>query len=696
MLPKDPKGPSGEHEEDEGGWSKVRRKGSRQHNTGGYEEAVTSYFVSNLPNGANKTKIRLAFIQFGRVVDVYIGGKRDRSGSIFAFVRFANVRDAKALELEMNKVKYEHCILRVNIAKYQKQNGNGQSKAASSVPSSNPRHAPPTRTPIKWKGQQAHTYRSYAKVVTGSYHQQNEKEPGIIEIKPATHSKDWEDCVIVGEPISLQHIADLPTLLPLDGNPCGKVYYIGGLNVLLKFTNRVTAKAFYENEHNWNRWFKWLKMGFNDDLPQERLAWVTVFGLPVRFRSAENYERVASRFGKVIQSAIHDWTQYDLSDGYICINTKQNTIINEEIKVIFSNKIYRVGVVEFDRDWKPYDNIPPQTLESDDDEEDDDDANEDNQEEGLEDADEDLDDALKSDNDEHNTNKEEPEDGEIIEDSDDDESPETESVPETLMVVDDLGNQNPELIVEVDSTPIIIDTALLEVNGTNTRPQTPQLTVTKIPTCNTVGTTSKPMTLDGPASIPLPDGDNWPNTQLDQITDQTTGSLLNKRRRYTRPGCSFSLAQSLQPTAYPWENRSTHNPPASAPQFGTFDLNHPAQSTASTDCSKNEESESTVCSKLATVLDSSCSKMTQWSEKLVMVDVKIWIPNELSQGCGESHKIEWLRILKNVQKPDIICLQETRVAGSTSINFKEAWGNNQFDMEFVNPTGRSGIKELEK
>ena len=60
------------------------------------------------------------------------------------------------------------------------------------------------------------------------------------------------------------------------------------------------------------------------------------------------------------------------------------------------------------------------------------------------------------------------------------------------------------------------------------------------------------------------------------------------------------------------------------------------------------------------------------------------------RGCEEPHKIEWLRRLKNTHRPDFIGLQETRVADSTSIKFSEAWGNDEFEMEYVNPTGRSG------
>lgn len=60
------------------------------------------------------------------------------------------------------------------------------------------------------------------------------------------------------------------------------------------------------------------------------------------------------------------------------------------------------------------------------------------------------------------------------------------------------------------------------------------------------------------------------------------------------------------------------------------------------------------------------------------------------RGCGDSHKIDWIRKLKNLYKIDFIGLQETWVADSTNIDITGAWGNMDFEVEFVNPVGRSG------
>ncbi|KAL4578180.1 hypothetical protein LXL04_014299 [Taraxacum kok-saghyz] len=115
------KGLTGDHDDEEGGWSTVRRRSKQPQNGNTNGGTVTSFYVSNLPEGITKQKIKYVFTQFGRVVDIYIGGKRDRVGLIFAFVKFSNVEDPKAMEQAMLKVRCEHSILKVNIARYQKQ-----------------------------------------------------------------------------------------------------------------------------------------------------------------------------------------------------------------------------------------------------------------------------------------------------------------------------------------------------------------------------------------------------------------------------------------------------------------------------------------------------------------------------------------------------------------------------------------------
>ncbi|CAI9299751.1 unnamed protein product [Lactuca saligna] len=310
-----------------GGWTEVRRRNKTPQDT---RTVVTTYYVSNLPDNVSKLKIMNSFQKFGKLVDIYIGGKRDRSGSIFAFVIFEVVRDVKRLEYEMGRIRCGHYILRVNVEKYQKQDtleNKDNTKIAA------PQMIMKTDT---WRP--TNQSLSFVDVVRGTTVKHSANEVKHINIRPTGFSKCSHDYVMVNEAINIQIIGELPMILSLEGNHETAIHYIGGMNVILKFVNSKATKVFHENQHNWNRWFKWIKIRFNDDLIYERLTWVRILGLPIRFRSFGNYMKAANAFGKALDSS---WTKSDVS---------------------FGNKKYKVGVVECDGDWLPFDN-PSTTTE---------------------------------------------------------------------------------------------------------------------------------------------------------------------------------------------------------------------------------------------------------------------------------------------------------------------------------------------
>lgn len=60
------------------------------------------------------------------------------------------------------------------------------------------------------------------------------------------------------------------------------------------------------------------------------------------------------------------------------------------------------------------------------------------------------------------------------------------------------------------------------------------------------------------------------------------------------------------------------------------------------------------------------------------------------RGMGDSNKVVWINKIKNAHKIDFIGLQETRVADVNLIDLAGCWGSAHYEVEAVNPTGRSG------
>ncbi|CAI9302748.1 unnamed protein product [Lactuca saligna] len=340
------------------------------------------------------------------VVDIYIGGKNDRSGSTFAFVRFENIRDAKVLEHEMSRVRCGHYILRVNIARYQKRQGPKGFKI-------NTNHVvPPEKSyQVAWKATNAtRDSRTFAEVIKGTTSRPLASGTNPIAINPATFSVGMEDCVMVGEIISIQQITDLPTVLPFDGNP---------------------------------RWY----------------------GLPVRFRSNENFSRIANAFGTTLEIIGVDWKAFDISTGEVCIITKHNTIINNVVNVSFRNKVYPIGIVEYDRDWMPFDRsiqkdpIPQVNDDIDDEAEDDMEVNDSKGDKGdkqdfEEDENQDSEEDAISDTWMGPVQQDDVlEDGEIIEESGEYVAPET-----VALISEDL--ENPQVGLSVEDPLAVINTSV--------------------------------------------------------------------------------------------------------------------------------------------------------------------------------------------------------------------------------------------
>ncbi|CAH1438899.1 unnamed protein product [Lactuca virosa] len=216
---------------------------------------------------------------------------------------------------------------------------------------------PPDNGPhVQPKAWELRGNRSFADVVAVQVNTSPSPLFPVIELKPIERIRNWDECVLTGEVHNAQYITEISTIMHIDGNASGKVYYTGGLRILIKFNNKKEVESFYVNNSNWNRWFKWLKRGFEDDKEADRITWVRIHGVSVRFRSEANFAHIAGVFGKVLETFRVNWNVFDISSGHVCILTKARKLINGEVDIKYKNNTYKIGVVEYDRDWNSFDN----------------------------------------------------------------------------------------------------------------------------------------------------------------------------------------------------------------------------------------------------------------------------------------------------------------------------------------------------
>lgn len=320
-----------------GGWMQYRRKNVNM------EKIITSFYVSNLSNDTTLDMLEEAFRGFGRLADIYIPGRKDKAGLYFAFVKYRGVKNPEELAKSLNGVKCGRCVTQVNVSKYDKKGirYNPAPQRRTTHQKEKIHHKTRSNT---WDG------RSFADVVTG-------KDSTILNIpKPPETPKvklsrvavmdSCEHLVLVGEAISLQHLIDLPKLIHADGEvPC-ELFYAGGLKVVLKFVSRHGAENYFKADYEWKKWFKWIKCGINAELNEERLAWVTLYGIPLHLRSDDNVIAIANQLGKVVEVDGQNWRCTDLSVSFARILTRDRKLINTVVNCEFNGKLYKVGVVE--------------------------------------------------------------------------------------------------------------------------------------------------------------------------------------------------------------------------------------------------------------------------------------------------------------------------------------------------------------
>ncbi|KAL4587431.1 hypothetical protein LXL04_000302 [Taraxacum kok-saghyz] len=308
-----------------------------------------------MSNGATKMDIRRSFGGFGDLVDIFMGKKKDSAGKNFAFVKFANVVDMWKLEGDMQNVSCAGKPLAVNLARYAR---NKNPILAPIHRQRNPtkRVDPPKPCHTVYLPRQnvSNDYRSFADVATGLPTRQAPALQTPILLTVSDAPKNWlKNNVLVGEVLSIDHMNSLPSGFYGD-DTVEKLRYIGGLNVALCFKNQSTAENFMKDNGRWIEWFNWLVPGDSQDFCDDRIAWIKIRGLPMRLWSDGNIAAILKKFGKIIVPPDEMGTSVDESVIKFGILTKLNRWINDEVAVAIGGQHFNVGVVEFERNWTPF------------------------------------------------------------------------------------------------------------------------------------------------------------------------------------------------------------------------------------------------------------------------------------------------------------------------------------------------------
>nr|GEV98967.1 nucleotide-binding alpha-beta plait domain-containing protein [Tanacetum cinerariifolium] len=270
------------------------------------QKISSSVFVTNFPEQFSAKDLWNTFKVYGHVVDTYIPDRRSKIGKRSGFIRFIKVFDMEPLVNNLCTVWIGKLKLHANVARYQRDSRkNNYQRLNKGMNVSN-------GGGIKNGGVLNSSVNSYANVM--------KKPTGVKETIDGTPTMVLDESCLNNEEFSL-------CLL-------GKV---------TKFASLTNLKVVLAKEGFGNIELKY--MGAHKEFViEERVIWVKIEGVPCKWWSKNTFNRIASRWGNLLNAKELEEGGYH--SNRLCIRTKINMAIVESFKMVYHGKTCWVRVIE--------------------------------------------------------------------------------------------------------------------------------------------------------------------------------------------------------------------------------------------------------------------------------------------------------------------------------------------------------------
>ncbi|KAL4565512.1 hypothetical protein LXL04_029610 [Taraxacum kok-saghyz] len=318
---------------------------------------ATPFYVAGMSDSTSKSYLIKCFRDFGEVVDVFMGRRKDVTWKNFAFVKFEGVRNVGDMEKALQGIVCGGKTLSVNAARY-KRNSKKHAPAQPSVRAAK-KDTPVTGNGVNMSvtGMSSGSDRSYVEAICGRkcVAVPPSPPPAPIRLVAKGTPRNWlSESVLVGEALSLDHLAAMPNHFLNGDGIIDNIKYVGGMNVAICFKSGQFAEDFLADSDRWIEWLQWVKKGGSWNPGSERIAWVKVIGLPMKFWDDDCLRSITNSFGKIIIPADEIGGGADSSIIKVGIQTNKKNWINAEVVVHEDSDCFNIGLVEFDHPWNPF------------------------------------------------------------------------------------------------------------------------------------------------------------------------------------------------------------------------------------------------------------------------------------------------------------------------------------------------------
>ncbi|KAJ0820190.1 hypothetical protein HanPSC8_Chr16g0704931 [Helianthus annuus] len=156
---------------------------------------------------------------------------------------------------------------------------------------------------------------------------------------------------LVGRVIDFKTLKELKRLLKDEG--LGGMNNIGGMTLMLKFSNKIEAENMTNRKEAWSRWFLRLETWEGQVLPFERIAWLMIHGVPPHLLENWVFDYIAGQFGPVLHPSQMDMEEDDLSTECVGILVRGENVISDSVTLKWRDRKFKVGIQEETGEWEP-------------------------------------------------------------------------------------------------------------------------------------------------------------------------------------------------------------------------------------------------------------------------------------------------------------------------------------------------------
>ncbi|KAJ0601694.1 hypothetical protein HanIR_Chr03g0131651 [Helianthus annuus] len=172
-------------------------------------------------------------------------------------------------------------------------------------------------------------------------------EEKVVNVHKETSAVfDLQGRAVVGRAKDFGCLISMKDILSKAGVCGSKLYYLGGLNMMLAFEDDIESTDFILNVNMWKEWFVSLDIWSGQSMAYERLTWIKFHGMPLHLAENKVFEDVASLFGKVVKGSQLSPKDWDLSTNSVVVLVDQGSRIADSVTLKWKNKSFKMWVLE--------------------------------------------------------------------------------------------------------------------------------------------------------------------------------------------------------------------------------------------------------------------------------------------------------------------------------------------------------------